>query len=402
MGALGGRRGWALALALGCTPTGAGDEASASEATATTSTTTSASTTRGGGSTSAGSTGEGTSAAASTTGGEATGTTSGGVSTSASTETSGEGSSGSGGEPAILSLKITPPGALITVASGWSHPVEFAVVGVDGEGVEVPVDATWTVKDPALGEVTAKGGAFQARNSAAGVTSVEVSAAGLSAAAEVTIELLGDHPSCAVSRPPLSDGEPAPGAFRRVVAPEYEGTGVYHGVYLPPDWQPGRRYPVIVESPCNKYQSFTGKVDDATLGYELAGCRSYIWIVVPYVDIGGQQNLDYGWGDVPATIAYWEENVPRALAAYGGDPGSVIVTGFSRGAIGASYVGLQSEAIADLWLAFYMHSHADVPSNLTPDAGAGSSERMARVWGRSSLISWGAAGDGGAANSIKG
>lgn len=300
---------------------------------------------------------------------------------------------------ALVALQIEPAHALVTVASGWSFPVRFEATALDGGGNEVAVDVEWSLDDPALGEVTRHGGAFQASNTAAGVATITASAAGLQASAEVSVELAGDLPTCP-PRPPLVDGEPAPGLFVKVVAPEYEGTGVYHGVYLPPDWQPGRRYPVIVESPCNQYGAFTGKVDDATLGYYLAGCRGYLWIVVPYVQ--GQANLDFGWGDVPATLAYWQTNVARALAAHGGDASAVVAAGFSRGAIGASFIGLGDPAIADTWLGFVMHSHADVVTNLTPDQGAGSAARMERVWGRAAWLSWGAAGDGGAPNSLKG
>lgn len=318
---------------------------------------------------------------------------------SSGTASSGDPSSGSTSGGGVVALQIEPPEVTVQVKSGWSFPVDFKVSGIDGGGDPVAVEGSWAIDDPALGEITAFGGSFQARNTAAGTATITASAAGLEASAQVTVELVKDAPSCP-PRPPLTLGEPAPGMFRKLVAPEYEGTGVYHAIYLPPDWQPGRRYPVIVESPCNTYAPFTGKVDDATLGYNLAGCRSYIWIVVPYIQ--AQANLDYGWGEVPTTLAYWKANVARALADYGGDPGAVIVTGFSRGAIGASFVGLSDDAVADLWLGFYMHSHADVVSNLTPDKGAGSATRMQRVRGRASLLSWGAAGDGGAVNSLKG
>lgn len=338
-----------------------------------------------------------TSTGAASTGAASTGATSTGG--SSGTSSSGGTSGGSSGDGGIVALAVEPKQVTVSVKSGWSFPVEFKVSGVDGGGEAVAVAASWTIDDTGLGEITAFGGTFQARNTAAGGATITASAAGLQASAQVTVELVADAPTCP-PRPPLTLGEPAAGTFRKQVAPEYEGTGVYHAIYLPPDWQPGRRYPVIVESPCNKYGSFTGKVDDATLGYHLAGCRSYIWIVVPYIQ--AQANLDYGWGEVPTTLAYWRTNVARALADYGGDPGAVIVTGFSRGAIGASFVGLSDDEVADLWLAFFMHSHADVLSNLTPDKGAGSATRMQRVRGRASFLSWGAAGDGGAVNSLKG
>ena len=46
--------------------------------------------------------------------------------------------------------------------------------------------------------------------------------------------------------PPLETGQPAAGKRVRQVLPAYRETSVYHSVYLPTDWQPGKRYPVIV------------------------------------------------------------------------------------------------------------------------------------------------------------
>lgn len=291
-------------------------------------------------------------------------------------------------------LHIEPAQAQLDIASGWSFPTQFtAFLG------DTPVPALWSLDDPALGRITRHGGTFDARNTAAGPIQISAEYDGQVALADLDVVLVDDHPVCP-PRPPLTDGEPAPGAFVRVVAPGYEGTGVYHGVYLPPDWTPGRRYPVIVESPCNTYGAFTGKVEDTRLGYHIAGCRNYVWIVLPYLK--NQANLDYGWGELDTNLEYWQTNIPRTLAAVGGDPGAVIVGGFSRGAIGASYVGLANDTIADAWLGFLLHSHADVVSNLTPDGGAGSATRMARIAGRASLLSWGGDGDGGMANSVKG
>lgn len=302
------------------------------------------------------------------------------------------------GAPA-KTLRITPADAIVTVASGWSFPQRFTAELVDADMNAVPVAAEWVLADPSLGWITQFGGSFEANNAAAGVTQITATHMGLEAVAELTLTQQGDHPVCP-PLPKLTDGAPAPGAFVKVVAPEYAGKGVYHGLYLPPDWQPGRRWPVIVESPCNKYQSFLGKVDDTRLGYHFAGCRSYIVVVFPYIQ--ADANLDSGWGDVPAAVAYWDLNLRRTLAEFGGDPGAVIGAGFSRGAISTSYVGLHTELIADHWLGFFMHSHADVVTTLTPDKGAGSATRMGRVQGRAALLSWGAAGDGGMDNSLKG
>ena len=44
--------------------------------------------------------------------------------------------------------------------------------------------------------------------------------------------------------PDLSEKPPGAGRRVKAVLPGYEGTGVYHLLYLPSDWLPGRRYPV--------------------------------------------------------------------------------------------------------------------------------------------------------------
>jgi hypothetical protein len=333
----------------------------------------------------------------STGAGASTGTSTGTTDATDTTDTSGTTGTTETTGAAGPQLRVEPAMAQLEIAGGWSFPVQFTAYL--GDGVDTPVVAEWSIDDAALGRITRYGGSFSARNTAAGPVQVSAEYDGQLATAALEVVLVDDHPVCP-PRPPLTDGALAPGAFVRVVAPEYAGTGVHHGVYLPPDWSPGRQYPVIVETPCNKYGAFTGKVEDTRLAYHIAGCRNYVWIVLPYIK--AQANLDYGWGELDANLAYWQQNVRRTLEAVGGDPGAVIVGGFSRGAIGAGYVGLHNDAIADAWLGFFLHSHADVVSNLTPDGGAGSAARMARVAGRASWLSWGAVGDGGVVNSLKG
>ena len=391
----------AVGLIIACSPADA-DETSGVSSTSTAATaSTSAST-----STSGANTGSSSAEGVPTTGAPATSTGAGSTSTgdaASSSEASGEpgestetGAESTTGAPPLL--RVEPAQAQVVVASGWSFPAQFTAVLSDGD--DTPVVAAWTVDDAALGRITRYGGTFAARNTAGGTVQVSAEFAGQIATADVEVVIVDDHPVCP-PRPPLTDGVPTPGQYIKVVAPEYEGTGVYHGVYLPPDWTPERRYPVIVESPCNTYGQFTGKVDDTRMGYHWAGCRDYVWIVMPY--ILNDANLNSGWGDTPATLEYWRTNVPRTLAAVGGDPGAVVVTGFSRGALGAGWIGLQDDGIADAWAGFYLHSHADAPGNgITPDGGANSPTRMMRVAGRSSLVSWGAAGDGGMTNSVKG
>ena len=73
----------------------------------------------------------------------------------------------------------------------------------------------------------------------------------------------------------MTSEKPAAGRRVRQVAPEYKGTDVYHSLYLPVDWEPGGKFPVIVEYTGNKapFCNSTGEVKDANLGYGMSGGR---------------------------------------------------------------------------------------------------------------------------------
>src|SRR6185437_14784510 len=78
--------------------------------------------------------------------------------------------------------------------------------------------------------------------------------------------------------PAFENAPPAAGHFVKVTAPEYQGTGVYHGLYLPVDWKKGRAYPVIVEYAGNSFGDIcTGKVEDCKLGFYARGGKGLIW-----------------------------------------------------------------------------------------------------------------------------
>jgi len=170
---------------------------------------------------------------------------------------------------------------------------------------------------------------------------------------------------CDLTPPRMRDGPPAAGLRVRQVAPEYADTDVYHTLYLPPTWRPGRRYPVIVEYAGNgPYEdefgdTCTGLVEDGNLGYGLAEAFECVWTGLPYVSEDGQHNERQWWGDIDATVEYCCRTVPRICAATGGDPGTVLLAGFSRGAIACNYIGLRDDRIADLWCGFFCHSHYD-------------------------------------------
>lgn len=151
----------------------------------------------------------------------------------------------------------------------------------------------------------------------------------------------------------------------KITAPEYAGTQVYHMLYLPTDWKPGRRYPVIVEYPGNgNYRNAfgdvsTGQPEGCALGYGLTAGRGAIWLCLPFIDRSGQRNEISWWGDMGATLDYCHRAIDRVCAEYGGDPRRVLLAGFSRGAIACGYLGLRDDRIAARWCGFFAHSHWD-------------------------------------------
>lgn len=193
--------------------------------------------------------------------------------------------------------------------------------------------------------------------------------------------------------PPMLEGKPEPGKRVRQVLPDYSQTAVYHALYLPTDWRPDRRYPVIVEYAGNGgyRNSFgdesSGRVEGSKLGYGISAGKGFLWICLPYLDNAGQANVLLWWGDSPTydaapTVEYCKRAVPWLCERYGGDPGAVVLAGFSRGAIACNFIGLHDDAIAKLWRAFVPFSHYDGVTEDWPYAGVGrrsARERLGRL-----------------------
>lgn len=191
--------------------------------------------------------------------------------------------------------------------------------------------------------------------------------------------------------PEMTDAVPAAGCRVRQQAPEYEGTGVYHALYLPTDWKAGASYPVMVEFTGNRHPASgsTGEVEDANLGYGLTGGKGFIWVSMPYVAKDGERNALQWWGDRQATIDYCKLNVPRICREFGGDPERVWLCGFSRGAIATSYIGLADDGIAALWRGLIAHDHFDGQRQwgYPEDDREAALKRLARLKGRPVLVS---------------
>lgn len=165
--------------------------------------------------------------------------------------------------------------------------------------------------------------------------------------------------------PDVSEGEPGPGKRVRQSNPGYEDWDLFHVLYLPSDWKPEGKYPVLVEYPGNGGfknrlgDISTGRVEDCKLGYGISGGQGMIWVCLPFVNPRTRKHQLNWWGDADATAAYCRQTVKRICSEYGGDSDSVILTGFSRGAIACGYIGLRDAETAKLWRAMIPHSHYD-------------------------------------------
>ncbi len=112
---------------------------------------------------------------------------------------------------------------------------------------------------------------------------------------------------------------------------------------------------------------------------------------MPYIEEGRKENAVTWWGDKSATVEYCKVNLPRICADYGGDPENVFVIGFSRGAIGTSYIGLADDEIAAFWKGIMTFDHFDGAKTWSyPESDRASAlVRLNRLQGRPVLVAGG-------------
>jgi hypothetical protein len=198
--------------------------------------------------------------------------------------------------------------------------------------------------------------------------------------------------------PPMADAPPGPGRRVRQSAPGFEASAAHHALYLPRDWQPGRRYPVLFEYAGNGGYTnklgdvCAGTVEGCNLGYGLSGGTNFIWVCLPFVEVtnGRVQNATRWWGEVEQTIRYAESVIAQVGRDLGGDTNALILCGFSRGAVAVNFIGLHNDAIASRWRAFLSFSHYDGVRAGWPYAGAdrvSALARLRRLNGRPQFIS---------------
>lgn len=192
---------------------------------------------------------------------------------------------------------------------------------------------------------------------------------------------------------------PAPGRRVWCQTPDWQATAVRYAIYLPPDWTPSARLPVLVEWPGNgPYRNAygdtcDGSVEGCQLGYGISGGQGFIWVCLPFVEktaTGTLQHTSRWWGDIAETKRHTQATVAEVCQRFGGDPDRVVLCGFSRGSIGCHYIGLHDDTIARLWRTIICHSHFDGVNESWPYPAAdraSAQQRLQRLAGRPLWIS---------------
>lgn len=157
----------------------------------------------------------------------------------------------------------------------------------------------------------------------------------------------------------------APEAGSRVVyrLPGESSSGIYGLLYLPTDWEEGKRYPVIVEYPGNIFFNrkcySTGRPEQCDMGYGMSEGRGAIWLSLPFIDRERDMIVENGFGNADDTAGLCQRAVEDVIDRFGGDRDQLFLTGFSRGSIACGYIGLRNPEIASLWKGIHGCQHYD-------------------------------------------
>jgi len=186
--------------------------------------------------------------------------------------------------------------------------------------------------------------------------------------------------------------EGVPGAGKRVYM-TLEGSPVRYVLYLPKDWTPERKFPIIAEYSGNilyfKNTYSTGKADQGNIGFGMSKGTGSIWVNLPFLSPDRSHEQLDGFGNLDATAEYARKAIREVAEKYSGDPGAVLLTGFSRGGAACGFLGLRNNDIADVWLGFHSVAGGDGAGWFGSEM-PGAIERGARMKGRSSFITDGA------------
>jgi hypothetical protein len=185
--------------------------------------------------------------------------------------------------------------------------------------------------------------------------------------------------------PGVEDSAPAPGKRVRYRLAGDVKSAIYSVLNLPEDWQPGMKYPVIVEYPGNVFYApacySTGLPDQCVIGYGMTKGKGAICLGMPFVDRATGKVVENGWGNADDTADHVMGMVAEVCAKFGGDRENVVLTGFSRGAIACGFIGLRNDRIATLWKGFHACQHYD-GANWNGSTMPGAIERATRFQGK--------------------
>ena len=188
--------------------------------------------------------------------------------------------------------------------------------------------------------------------------------------------------------PGMTVGKPAAGQRVRYQLAADADTDIYCALYLPPEWEPGKRYPVIAEYPGYIFYRAgscwsTGRPEQCQMGYGISSGKSTIWVSLPFVDrkTGGIAENAFGSGAGTDTIAHAQATMDDICASWRGDRDQLFICGFSRGSIACGYIGLANGEIAALWKGIIGCQHYD-GSRWNQSNIAGAVERAPRFRGR--------------------
>ena len=186
--------------------------------------------------------------------------------------------------------------------------------------------------------------------------------------------------------PSVTHGLPGPGKRVHMNLP---GSPVPYVLYLPKDWDPDRRFPVIAEYSGNilyfKNTYSTGKADQGDIGYGMSKGEGAIWVNLPFISQDRRREQLDGFGNVEATAEYARKVIREVVLKYSADPGAVFLTGFSRGGAACGFVGLHDAETADVWLGFHAVGGGDGAGWFGSEM-PGALQRGALVKGRSSFV----------------
>lgn len=174
-------------------------------------------------------------------------------------------------------------------------------------------------------------------------------------------QTIANLPGNDLNLPSLQSGSPGAGKRVKVNLPGY-GQGVYYILYLPKNWTPGKKWPVIVEYPGNKWNQIinTGYPDDCKMGYGISAGKDVILASVPFLTADKQNMTKQWWDNAPQnTVDFTMDVVNQIKNQYSGDANNIFVAGFSRGSVATNAIGLYNNTIASVWKGFINYGHYD-------------------------------------------